>query len=243
MTENPKLAQIRALLAKAERTENPVEAEAYTAKAMEMIAKYGIEEAQLEAKGGTKDTAQKTEFVVEGKYTARRELFLQLLAKALRCSPIKRNSLSTRTRSVTSVYGMGKDIERLRMLWTSLDLQLAKVVNETRVPAWENGRTFRTNLISGFSNRVVSRVKDAEAVAREETYRTEGNGHGTDLVLMDHAAQVQALFKANHDKVRTYGYSSSYSSSGFNAGDSAGRRANIGSGSSVGGSGRIALNR
>src|SRR5690242_7567392 len=155
MTENPKLAQIRTLLAKAERTENPAEAEAYTAKALGLIAKYGIEEAQLEARGEVKDTAQKNEFVVEGKYTARRELFLQHLAKALRCEPIKRNALSTRTRSVTSIYGMSKDIERLRMLWTSLDLQLAKVVDETKVPAWENGRTFRTNLISGFSNRVV----------------------------------------------------------------------------------------
>ena len=55
--------------------------------------------------------------------------------------------------------------QRLEILFTSLLLQVVTVVNKTPLPLGVHGKTFRTNLWSGFTAKVGSRLREAEKAA------------------------------------------------------------------------------
>lgn len=85
-TDDSRLATIRSLLAKAESTPYSEEAEAFTAKATALMARYSIDQALLWAA----DTAQHAEpverrLVVHRPFTAQKAVLVNQVATALRC--------------------------------------------------------------------------------------------------------------------------------------------------------------
>ncbi|GAA4626949.1 DUF2786 domain-containing protein [Actinoallomurus vinaceus] len=219
-----KLAQIRTLLAKAESTEFPDEAEALTAKAAELMAKYGIEQAMFaDSKPGTDEVINKT-VTIEQPWAREKALLLNGIALAMRCKVIQLTGSSPLT---LHVFGFASDFERVELLYTSLLLQLANAMpKQGEAPgSGAQARSYRRAFALGFGTRVAARVEEAENRAKREAATTYAGR--AELVLADRTALVQRAFEDEHPKARK-GRKLTARVDGYYAGQAAGDRANIG---------------
>src|SRR5205823_14651531 len=82
------LDRVRALLAKAESTEFPDEAEAYTAKAQELMTRHRIDHALLTVTKRVRDRPVTRRLAVDNPYEAPKSLLLQVVAEANGCRAV-----------------------------------------------------------------------------------------------------------------------------------------------------------
>ena len=163
-TETPDalLGRVRKLLVKAEADGvTQAEAQALTAKAAELMAKYGIDRALLAAR--RPETDRPADRVIDiGNPWARVQAHLLCgLAAALRCECVilPRSGPGSRIH----VFGFASDIERTDVLYTSLLIQMWQGLAATQPPAWaQSPRAWRRSWLLGFATAVVARVRTAE---------------------------------------------------------------------------------
>lgn len=117
-TESRMLARIRALLAKAEGTEYPEEAEALSAKAQELMARHTIDEALLAADAPTGDGPVAWRIGVEPPYEQAKAILLDAVATANHCRAVWNEPFMFST-----VVGFETDLESVEVLYTSLLVQ------------------------------------------------------------------------------------------------------------------------
>lgn len=230
------LAKCRALLSKAESTEFPAEAEQLRAKAFELLAKAGIEAAELEAQPGSEAKIVSKEFVIREAYAVRKAVLLQRAASAMHCKGVR--LMGGRGQAGVSkvvVVGYESDMERLGVLFTSLLLQLNNELCRAQVPYGVHARTFRTNFVAGWGFKVAERLR---AATSQEDSGGEASS-STALVLFDRKKAVEAACATAYPKVKPVLLRTT--AQGFYDGQRAGERASIGQ-TSVGGS-RSALAR
>ena len=120
------LDRVRKLLAKAEDDGcTPAEAEALTAKAAELMARYGIDRALLGALHPETDRPADRKFGFERPWADVKAHLLAAVATALRCQCVQ-----TQTAEGTRlhVFGYASDLERAEILYTSLLVQMARAL-------------------------------------------------------------------------------------------------------------------
>ncbi|MFG2144108.1 DUF2786 domain-containing protein [Streptomyces sp. NPDC048696] len=220
------LGRIRALLAKAEDpAATPAEAEVFTSKATELMAKYGIEQALLGDRVPNSDKPEDRVIAVDNPWGREKARLLYWLADAMRCRPLLLSDGDGAAR--VHVFGFDSDIQRVELLFTSILLQMTNALAKAKVPSWEKPRPYRRSWLIGFTDEVVERVKAAEAraAAQGESAPAEG-GRSTALVLADRKAIIQQKFAEQYPRTRSG--RTRYSGSGAGAGRAAGRTANIG---------------
>jgi hypothetical protein len=220
--DESKLARVRALLAKAESTEFPDEAEALTAKAAELMARYGIEEAHLAASGRTTDRVISLVLPLTQPYSMEKATLATVVAEATRCRAVttKRGRVAIRT----TVIGYASDLQRVELLYTSLLLQATTQVTRQRPAYWgESIAAYRRTWWLGFSSAVMHRLQAAERQAAAETPTT--NGTSTELVLRSRTEVVESRYAALYPGVKPV--ERQLSGSGYDSGVAAGRRANL----------------
>ena len=126
--EEKVLERVRALLAKAEGTDYPAEAETYAAKAAELIARHGVEQAMLEARDGGGDPVESREIAVSDPYRMVKAVLLKSVAEGLpaRCSTSRpRSAFGTRSSgSRTRGASSGTPETDLRARWVASPDQL-----------------------------------------------------------------------------------------------------------------------
>jgi hypothetical protein len=222
-----KLQMIRALLAKAEATTYPAERDAFNAKANELISKYGIEKALLNANKVVRDTVSVREMWVEAPYAKDKATMVNNVYEALGCKAIQVTRVTPDKRIKLKVYGYDSDLDRAEILYTSLLIQALRGM--ATVPSAGHQRTTAANRrtwMLGFTGEVSRRIREAEARAAATVEPTPGVS--TALVLRDRSAAVQDAFTTDHPRTRQV--KSSYSGNGYSAGKAAGARADIGQG-------------
>lgn len=233
------LAKIRALLAKAEDpAATPAEAEAFTGKAAEFMARYGIERAMLaDADPGT-DTIGEREIVLHAPYARDKRDLLVSIAHALGGHAINRQR---GTRISAALFGFDSDLDRVETLFTSLLVQAAHALAVTQVPWYDNLAAFRRTWYAGYSDAVYRRLKAAEEQARTRAgdEQPARGGRSTELVLIDRATQIEEAWK-QHTAGLPRARGRQLSGSGGVAGYRAGQRADLG-GRKVGTRGRRAI--
>jgi hypothetical protein len=178
VSETPEalLGRVRKLLVKAEADGvTPAEAQALTAKAAELMAKYGIDRALLAAR--RPETDRPADRVIDiGNPWARVQAHLLCgLAAALRCQCVilPRSGPGSRIH----VFGFASDIERTDVLYTSLLIQMWQGLAAIRPPAWaQSPRAWRRSWLLGFATAVVARVRAAEQGAAERAADAAGSG-------------------------------------------------------------------
>ncbi|MFE5971413.1 DUF2786 domain-containing protein [Streptomyces sp. NPDC056460] len=221
MPEDGKLAKIRAILAKAEDpATTPDEADAYFAKAAELMAKYGIEKAMLADADPAQDRPGDRMIKVTGTYGSDRKYLLGYIVKALGCKAIELNGAEVH------LFGYESDLERVEMLFTSLQLQAFNAMRHGRPRPGEKTITYRKSFLAGFILTVYARLEEIEARARQEA-APSATGRSAELVLADRKAVTLARFKEAYPHTRTGG-GSKRGGSGKAAGEAAGRRADLG---------------
>ncbi|MEU0674500.1 DUF2786 domain-containing protein [Streptomyces sp. NPDC006172] len=223
---NPQLQRIRALLAKAEDpATTPEEAETYFAKAAELMAKYGIEQAMLADADPELDRPGDRVIVVDGTYVSDRVYLLGYIVDALNCHGITIDK--GRGRTEIHLFGYESDLDRVELLFTSLLLQMFNGMRHGRPAYGEKLITYRKSWIAGFILTIYKRLKEIEARARQEA-PASASGRSADLVVADRKTVVMARFNAAYPNAQSGGRKTSRRGTGFKAGEEAARRADLG---------------
>jgi hypothetical protein len=220
------LDRVRKLLAKAEAEGvTPPEAEAFTAKAAELMARYGIDRARLAATRPDTDRPGSRIIDISNPWAQVRAHLLAGLAGAMRCQCVLLTTSKPGQR--IHVFGYASDLERADILYTSLLLQMARGLTTADVPAGvRSPRAWRRSWLLGFVSAVITRVRAAEERAAASSEAETHAGPSTALVLADRAVVIrhqleQAYPVTRHTRI-------TYSGRGYSDGYAQGQRADIG---------------
>lgn len=231
MTDHdPILAKVRKLLALAEdpaATEH--EAVTYTAKAAQLIADYGIDQALLAQADPASDPVGDRVLTMDAPYAADKADLLSTVARRLRCRAVQRTRRRDGRRELSlHLFGHHSDLERTELLFTSLLLQAATGLSRTPVPPDEHKAAFRRSWLAGFRMAVGDRLADAERRAEAQSAgRFRASGTSTELVLADRSALVEAALHDAYPRLAT-ARPRQLSGSGGAEGWVAGRQADLG---------------
>lgn len=221
-----KLARVRALLAKAESTEFPQEAEALSARAQEMMARHSIDRALLAEEPGESEAASGRRLPVDAPYDEHKAVLLHEVAEANHCRAVWHQELG-----LCTVMGFAGDVEAVDLMFTSLLVQAETAMRASGAVRDRSGRAagkaFRASFMSAFSVRVGERlVESARAAERAAQAET-----GTDLVPVFAArereverAVAEAFGELTYSRVR-----GPYSEDGWVEGRAAADAASLGS--------------
>ena len=220
------LDRVRKLLAKAEdESVTPPEAQALTAKAAQLMAKYGIDRALLAADRPETDEPASRMLDIDNPWARVKAHLLCGLGSALRCQCIL---LSARPGTRIHMFGYASDLERADVLYTSVLIQMWHGLAGAQVPAWSRSpRAWRRSWLLGFATAVVARVRAAEqGAARRAADTVTANGRSAALVLADRTEIVERTLRASYPVTRRSRVT--YSGSGYGSGYAQGQRADIG---------------
>ncbi|MEV4741246.1 DUF2786 domain-containing protein [Streptomyces sp. NPDC049555] len=157
------LGRVRALLAKAESTQFPEEAEALSAKAQELMARHSIDEALLAA--GAPATADDgpgaCRIGIDGPYESAKALLLDAVAAANHCQAVWSSEYGFST-----VVGFDADLELVELLYTSLLVQATTAMNREADRHHARGRArrtrdFRESFLIAYAGRIGDRLAAA----------------------------------------------------------------------------------
>jgi hypothetical protein len=214
------LARVRKLLAKAEDPAcTEAEAAAFTAKATELIAKYGVDRALLAATDPGVDPVGDRVVRVDPPYALDKAGLLVGVAVPLRCRVVQRRE---RTGVWMHLFGHASDLERVELLFTSLLVQAAHGLAAVPVPGGHHPAAFRRSWLAGFTSAVHGRLRAAEDAAV-----AGGGGPSTALVLVDRTVQVEQRVSQAYPRLRTVG-PRRLEGRGRHQGYAAGRTADLG---------------
>jgi hypothetical protein len=241
-TDDRRLATVRSLLAKAEATEFPEEAEAFFAKASELIARYAIDEALLWSTQDSRSTPEEARLVIHAPYLAQKAVLVHAVAAAHGCQAVRLLSGPGHRTETISVVGFPTDLRWVETLVTSLLVQLTSAML-ARCPSGlspSGSAGWRRSFIMGFADEVDARLRaDRRAAARtvDDAAGRGPTGHGetaadraaasVEVVLAERSEEVRAEFRRRFPHVRSSWASRGSSAAGHRAGRQAGREASL----------------
>jgi len=159
------LERVRALLAKAESTTFPEEAEALSAKAQELMARHSIDEAMVGAAGGAHDSPGGVRLPVDEPYASAKSILLSVVASTNRCRAVWSKDLAFST-----VLGFESDLAFVEMLYTSLLVQATSAMVAAGPQIDRSGRSrtrsFRNSFLLAYADRIGHRLREAETISR-----------------------------------------------------------------------------
>ncbi|MFK8848773.1 DUF2786 domain-containing protein [Streptomyces sp. Ac-502] len=173
--ESRTLGRIRGLLAKAEATDYPEEAEALSAKAQELMARHSIDEALLDhagtgtgTDGGRGAAPSAIRIGIEGPYEQAKALLLDAVATANRCQAVWSGDVAFST-----LIGFEADLEATELLYTSLLLQATTAMHRAGDAHHSRGRSrrtrdFRQTFLVAYADRIRARLTAATQEATAE---------------------------------------------------------------------------
>ncbi|WP_236788326.1 DUF2786 domain-containing protein [Amycolatopsis sp. GM8] len=150
------LARVRALLAKAESTQFPEEAEALSAKAQELMSRYSFEQALV---ASPRSAGAARRFWLDQPYLAAKSALVSAVASANRCRAVSYQKLG-----FLAVVGHDVDLDLVELLATSLLVQ----ATEAMLAAGRHGtgtRSFRHAFLLAYAGRIRERLAEADSAA------------------------------------------------------------------------------
>jgi hypothetical protein len=162
------LARVRALLAKAESTDYPEEAEALSAKAQELMGRHALEQAVVAGPGDAAPRAAARRLWLDPPYASAKSNLVHQVAAANRCRAVSLAALD-----MVTVVGHAADLATVELLVTSLLVQAgrAMLVADGAVPRART-RSFRHAFLLAYATRIGERLTaashEAQAHARAE---------------------------------------------------------------------------
>ncbi|MDG3014786.1 DUF2786 domain-containing protein [Speluncibacter jeojiensis] len=165
------LGRIRGLLAKAESTDFPEEAETLTAKAQELMTRYAIGAALLAAdpgSAGPKAGARRVH--LENPYVGAKFHLLAVIGRANRVQAVFAPDVA-----IATIVGHRIDLEQVEMLFTSLLVQATRALQGAKGAsgglagaAGHRTTAYRKAFYTGFADRIGERLQRADDRATAE---------------------------------------------------------------------------
>lgn len=193
------LAKVRALLAKAESTSFPEEADSFTGKAQELMTRHSIDRAMVDAVASTHDSPQARRIHLEPPYIDAKASLAGAVATANRCRVVLDSPLG-----FVTVFGFAADLAVVDVLFTSLLAQAtAAIVAAGRVldrAGTSKTKSFRQSFLVSYANRIGQRLRES---AERSVHEAEAV-HGASLlpVLASRELAVQDATTAAFPKLR-----------------------------------------
>ncbi|MEV5574583.1 DUF2786 domain-containing protein [Spirillospora sp. NPDC052269] len=162
------LGKVRALLAKAESTEFPDEAEALSARAQELMTKHSIDHALLSvSEDGGPTGPDGCRIPVDAPYESPKAVLLTVVAEANRCRAVWHRELG-----LSTVLGFPADLAATEMLFTSLLVQATPAMVRAGAQQDTLGRSrtrsFRHAFLNAYAARIGERLHAASTRATQE---------------------------------------------------------------------------
>ncbi|MFT4299839.1 MAG: DUF2786 domain-containing protein [Aeromicrobium sp.] len=181
---NPdKVDKIRKLLALAEDSAaTAAEAETFTAKAMALMAEYGIDEALLSAAPGQEAGVSDRLLRFDAPFVRDKCLLACVVALAMRCKPI---ILGTEPAMSVHVFGLEADVESVELLMRSLMVQAAHELIRAEVPRGEDLVAFKRSWWAGYGAAVDTRLREIAETTIQEAEERHRDGPSVALALAD----------------------------------------------------------
>ncbi|SIR21135.1 DUF2786 domain-containing protein [Micromonospora avicenniae] len=182
------LDRVRALLAKAESTTFPAEAEALTGKAQELIARHSLDEALLAAEAPGPDLPSGVRLGTDAPYAGAKALLVQEVAAANGCESVWSDDLGFAT-----VLGWPAELAAVELLYTSLLVQATAAMlagrGERRASGGRRTRGYDESFLNAFALRIGERLRAATAAANRQAVQEAG----ADRLLPVLAARGEAV--------------------------------------------------
>ncbi|SNS05240.1 Protein of unknown function [Geodermatophilus saharensis] len=226
------LRRIRALLAKAESTEYPEEAEALTAKAQELMTRHAVDTVLVADRPAACSDVATRRVHVDDPYVQAK---VQLLGAVADANGVR--LAWYRGLGIATLVGIAADLDAVELLFTSLLLQAGQALAAAEAPAGAPtaaptgrrpaSRAFRRAFLLGYAGRIGERLTRA----RERATRAAAEERGVDLlpVLRSRQEAVDDAFTELFPRVRSSRSRSSVDGAGWWAGRSAADSADVGS--------------
>lgn len=205
------LARVRGLLAKAESTQFPDEAEALSAKAQELMNRHAFDRALLDAENHVSQSAESRRLWLDNPYVNPKAQLVSVIADANRCRAVFHSGIG-----FVSLVGDELDLEITELLSTSL------LVQATRAMVAEGSQTTRTRsyrqaFLVAYATRIGERLHAANEPGDDDRLLP---------VLADRRHVVDELFDTMFAATVTKSISVS-NGAGWHAGRAAADRANL----------------
>lgn len=161
------LSRVRALLAKAEGTEFPEEAEALSAKAQELMSRYSLHRAVAEHDRGQAPVAIARRIWIESPYAGAKAVLVQAVAAANRC-----RTVWTEKFGFVTVVGAETELNAVELLTTSLLVQANRAMLAAGRQVSSRGhtrtRSFRQSFLVAYATRIGERLGTTNATVTAE---------------------------------------------------------------------------
>ncbi|NKX91032.1 DUF2786 domain-containing protein [Nocardia coubleae] len=147
------LGRVRGLLAKAESTSFPDEAETLSAKAQELMTKYAIDHLLLEP---SSDLPATRRIWLDTPYTDAKALLIDRVAHANRC-----RAIFAAEWGFVTVVGDDTDLDLVELLSTSLLVQATRTMIDTADTGEARSRHYRKAFLTAYATRIGERLTEA----------------------------------------------------------------------------------
>lgn len=220
------LHKVRSLLAKAESTTFPEEAEALTAKAQQLMDRHAIDRAVLAASAPPGSSVPEgRRLVVDAPYARERFQLLSEVAMANRC-----RAVWSKHAGFATVIGFPDDQETVELLYTSLLVQATTTMLARGDTAEARTKTYRLSFLIAYAVRIGQRLRAASAATVAAADRDHG---GAVLpVLASREVAINDLLAEKFPETRTMRVQAR-DRAGYQAGLSAADRADLGDGAAI----------
>lgn len=177
------LQRVRQLLAQAESTTFPGEAETFTAAAQRLMARHSIDAAMLqtrdEGRGAEEPTGRR--LWLDRPYVKEKVLLLTVVAEANRV-----RAVWFKEAEMVTLLGHRTDLGAVETLYTSLLVQASRAVQQegARVHVDGSSRTrgFRQSFLTAYASRIGERLREASAAETRDAAAEFDRTSGRDLV-------------------------------------------------------------
>jgi len=195
------LSKVRALLAKAESTTFDAEAEAFTAKAQDLMTRHRIDRALLEASvPAAASPVTGRRIAVDDPYADAKAALLDQIARSNGCRAVWSKGLG-----FTTAFGHAEELEAVEELFTSLLVQATMALRREGSKHDHHGRSrttrFRRSFLVAFATRIGDRLRNTVAA----TVAAAGDQTSTALVplLAERDAAANRAAKSAFPEMRS----------------------------------------
>lgn len=171
------LARVRALLAKAESTPYPEEADAFFAKAQDLMSRYSLERAVREAAPGAGPPGVRTggrRIWLDNPYLRAKSMLVGAVATPNHCQAVFTESLG-----FVTVIGEDTDTELVEVLSTSLLVQAGRAMLAAGRQVGRRGqprtKSFRRAFLMSYAQRIGERLAEASRGAEAAVAESVGD--------------------------------------------------------------------
>ncbi|WP_328411570.1 DUF2786 domain-containing protein [Nocardia sp. NBC_00403] len=194
------LGRVRGLLAKAESTSFPEEAETLSAKAQELMTKYALDRVLVGADTAVPDLPGARRIWLDTPYVEAKALLVEVVTRANRC-----RAIFVAAWEFMTVVGDDSDLDAVELLTTSLLVQATRAMiatgNQTIRSDESRSRAFRKAFLTAYATRIGERL----AAANESTIAESTNPARLLPVLASRQRTVDEAFDTLYPAVRSRG--------------------------------------